>query len=144
MTTPSRSMTNGVSSGSPTIRSAITRSRSKSPHQRATSGSPRMLARTGASAGVVGRRMTSRPRSAYAIATGVVRPRDVLIVTFTDKAATEMVRRLAALGEPGVTASTFHAAALRQLRHFWPRVHGVDPPAILDSKAPILARLAAG
>ena len=88
-------------------------------------------------------RVISR-RAAYAIATGVVRPRDVLIVTFTDKAATEMVRRLAALGEPGVTASTFHAAALRQLRHFWPRVHGVDPPAILDSKAPILAPLAAG
>ncbi len=88
-------------------------------------------------------RVISR-RVAYAIATGVVRPRDVLVVTFTDKAATEMVRRLAALGEPGVAASTFHAAALRQLRHFWPRVHGTEPPAILDSKAPILAPLAAG
>jgi DNA helicase-2/ATP-dependent DNA helicase PcrA len=88
-------------------------------------------------------RVISR-RVAYAIATGVVRPRDVLVVTFTDKAATEMVHRLASLGEPGVTASTFHAAALRQLRHFWPRVHGTDPPAILDSKAPILAPLTAG
>ncbi|HEY4190603.1 MAG TPA: ATP-dependent DNA helicase UvrD2 [Candidatus Limnocylindrales bacterium] len=88
-------------------------------------------------------RVISR-RVAYAIATGVVRPRDVLVVTFTDKAATEMVHRLAALGEPGVAASTFHAAALRQLRHFWPRVHGTEPPAILDSKAPILAPLAAG
>ena len=39
-----------------------------------------------------------------------------------------MARRLAALGHPGVAASTFHAAALRQLRHFWPRVHGVDLP----------------
>ena len=54
------------------------------------------------------------------------------------------VRRLAALGHPGVAASTFHAAALRQLRHFWPRVHGSDPPSILDSKVPILAPLAAG
>ncbi len=88
-------------------------------------------------------RVISR-RVAYAIATGVIRPRDVLVVTFTDKAATEMVRRLAALGEPGVAASTFHAAALRQLRHFWPRVHGTEAPAILDSKAPILAPLAAG
>ncbi len=54
------------------------------------------------------------------------------------------VRRLAALGHPGVAASTFHAAALRQLRHFWPRVHGSDPPSILESKVPILAPLAAG
>ena len=52
--------------------------------------------------------------------------------------------RLAALGQPGVAASTFHAAALRQLRHFWPRVHGSDPPSILESKVPILAPLAAG
>ena len=68
-------------------------------------------------------RVISR-RVAYALATGVVRPRDVLVVTFTDKAAGEMRGRLAALGQPGVAASTFHAAALRQLRHFWPRVHG--------------------
>lgn len=83
-------------------------------------------------------------RVAYALATDVVRPRDVLVVTFTDKAAGEMRGRLAALGQPGVTAATFHAAALRQLRHFWPRVHGSDPPSILESKVPILAPLAAG
>jgi DNA helicase-2/ATP-dependent DNA helicase PcrA len=83
-------------------------------------------------------------RVAYALATGVIRPRDVLVVTFTDKAAGEMRARLSALGHPGVAASTFHAAALRQLRHFWPRVHGTEPPSILDSKVPILAPLAAG
>ncbi|HEY6015101.1 MAG TPA: ATP-dependent DNA helicase UvrD2 [Candidatus Limnocylindrales bacterium] len=88
-------------------------------------------------------RVISR-RVAYALATGVVRPRDVLVVTFTDKAAGEMRARLAALGHPGVTAATFHAAALRQLRHFWPRVHGEDAPRIAESKAPILAPLAAG
>ena len=88
-------------------------------------------------------RVISR-RVAYALASGVVRPRDVLVVTFTDKAAGEMRGRLAALGQPGVAASTFHAAALRQLRHFWPRVHGADPPAILESKVPILAPLARG
>ena len=55
-----------------------------------------------------------------------------------------MRTRLAALDQPGVAASTFHAAALRQLRHFWPRVHGSDPPSILESKVPILAPLAAG
>jgi ATP-dependent DNA helicase UvrD/PcrA len=88
-------------------------------------------------------RVISR-RVAYALATGVVRPRDVLVVTFTDKAAGEMKARLAALGQPAATASTFHAAALRQLRHFWPRVHGTDAPSILESKVPILAPLAAG
>src|SRR6478752_10824106 len=88
-------------------------------------------------------RVISR-RVAYALATDVVRPRDVLVVTFTEKAATEMASRLAALGHRGVAASTFHAAALRQMRHFWPRVHGSEPPAILDSKAPILAPLAKG
>jgi len=104
-----------------------------------TSGSLCILA--GAGSGKT--RVISR-RVAYALATAVVRPRDVLVVTFTDKAAGEMRSRLAALGQPGVAASTFHAAALRQLRHFWPRVHGSDPPSILDSKVPILAPLAAG
>ncbi|MGH2476417.1 MAG: ATP-dependent helicase, partial [Candidatus Limnocylindrales bacterium] len=95
-----------------------------------------------AGAGTGKTRVISR-RIAYALASGVVRPRDVLVVTFTDKAATEMRARLAALGHPGVTAATFHAAALRQLRHFWPRVHGVEPPAIVDSKVPVIAPLAA-
>ena len=88
-------------------------------------------------------RVISR-RVAYALATGVVRPRDVLVVTFTDKAAGEMAGRLAALGHRGVAASTFHAAALRQLRHFWPRVHGTRPARDPRSKVPILAPLAAG
>jgi ATP-dependent DNA helicase UvrD/PcrA len=87
-------------------------------------------------------RVISR-RVAWALATGVVRPRDILVVTFTEKAAGAMAGRLADLGHRGVTAATFHAAALRQLRHFWPRVHGTEAPEILASKAPILAPLAA-
>jgi DNA helicase-2/ATP-dependent DNA helicase PcrA len=87
-------------------------------------------------------------RVAYALATGVIRPRDVLVVTFTDKAASEMRTRLAGLGHPGVTAATFHAAALRQLRHFWPRIQGGDLPRVVESKIPILvpfvARLPGG
>ena len=47
-------------------------------------------------------RVISR-RVAYALASGVIRPRDVLVVTFTDKAAGEMRGRLAALGHPGVS-----------------------------------------
>ncbi|HEX7950532.1 MAG TPA: ATP-dependent DNA helicase UvrD2 [Candidatus Limnocylindrales bacterium] len=88
-------------------------------------------------------RVISR-RVAYALACGVVRPRDVLVVTFTDKTASEMRARLATLGHPGVTAATFHAAALRQLRHFWPRVRGGEAPQVVESKVPLLAPLAAG
>jgi DNA helicase-2/ATP-dependent DNA helicase PcrA len=82
-------------------------------------------------------------RVAYAVATGAVDPRRVLVVTFTDKAAGEMVGRLEALGLGGIAARTFHAAALAQLRHFWPGHHGGEPaPAVLDSKIPIVGRLA--
>jgi DNA helicase-2/ATP-dependent DNA helicase PcrA len=82
-------------------------------------------------------------RVAYAVSTGAVDPRRVLVVTFTDKAAGEMVARLEALGLPGVAARTFHAAALAQLRHFWPSRHGGDPaPEVLASKVPIVGRLA--
>jgi DNA helicase-2/ATP-dependent DNA helicase PcrA len=104
----------------------------------ATSGPVAILA----GAGTGKTRVISR-RTAYAIATDVVPPDQVLVVTFTDKAAGEMVERLRALGLPGVTARTFHAHALSQLRFFWPSRHeGAPLPQLLDSKAPILGRLA--
>ena len=81
-----------------------------------------------AGAGTGKTRVISR-RTAYAIATGVVEADQVLVVTFTDKAAGEMVERLRALGLPGVTARTFHAHALSQLRHFWPSRHEGDADA---------------
>ncbi len=82
-------------------------------------------------------------RVAYAVATGAVDPRRVLVVTFTDKAAGEMIERLKGLGLPGIAARTFHAAALAQLRYFWPLHHdGGAVPAVLDSKIPIVGRLA--
>jgi len=93
-----------------------------------------------AGAGTGKTRVISR-RVAYAIATGAVHPGHVLVVTFTDKAAAEMRERLAALGFPGVRAATFHAAALAQLRYFWPRLHGGRPPEVLDSKVPLLVPL---
>ena len=46
-----------------------------------------------------------------------------------------------------VRASTFHAAALRQLNYFWPRVVGGRPPQLVESKAGLVreaARRAAG
>ena len=86
--------------------------------------------------------MISR-RTAYAIATGVVAADQALVVTFTDKAAGEMVARLRDLGLRGVTARTFHAHALSQLRFFWPLRHDGEPlPELLDSKAPIIGRIA--
>jgi DNA helicase-2/ATP-dependent DNA helicase PcrA len=81
-------------------------------------------------------------RVAYAIATGAVHPGHALVVTFTEKAANEMKGRLADLGFPGVQARTFHSAANRQLRYFWPRVSDTAPPEPLDSKAPIVGPLA--
>jgi DNA helicase-2/ATP-dependent DNA helicase PcrA len=95
-----------------------------------------------AGAGTGKTRVISR-RAAYAIATGFVPAGDVLLVTFTDKAAAEMGERLRGLGQPGVTARTFHAHALSQLRHFWPDRHdGAPPPEILESKFPIVGRIA--
>ena len=94
-----------------------------------------------AGAGTGKTRVISR-RAAYAIETGVVPATRALLVTFTDKAATEMVERMAALGHPSVMARTFHSHAVRQLRHFWPSRHGgADPPQILESKLPILRPL---
>lgn len=82
-------------------------------------------------------------RIAYAVRTGVVDPGHVLAVTFTTRAAGELRGRLRLLGEAGdglerVQARTFHAAALRQLLHFWPRVVGGRAPALLDSKLALL------
>ena len=56
-----------------------------------------------------------------------------------------MMERLRSLGLPGVSARTFHAHALSQLRHFWPLKHdGAPLPEILSTKLPILSRLARG
>ena len=78
-------------------------------------------------------------RIAYGVHAGVYTPQTVLAVTFTARAAGEMRGRLRALGVGGVQARTFHAAALRQLRYFWPRVVGGEVPRITDRKVPILA-----
>ncbi len=82
-------------------------------------------------------------RAAHAIETGTVPANRILLVTFTDKAANQMVQRMHALGHTGVMARTFHAHAVRQLRHFWPSRHGgASPPAALDSKLPLIIPLA--
>lgn len=81
-------------------------------------------------------------RIAHAVAVGAHEPRRTLAVTFTNRAAGEMRARLAALGVEGVSARTFHASALRQLRYFWPRLTGVAFPSLLPSKARLVAEAA--
>jgi DNA helicase-2/ATP-dependent DNA helicase PcrA len=78
-------------------------------------------------------------RIAYGVASGAVAPAEVLAVTFTTRAAGELRQRLAALGAVGVQARTFHSAALRQARFFWPQVFGGELPGIAGSKLPLVA-----
>jgi DNA helicase II / ATP-dependent DNA helicase PcrA len=83
-------------------------------------------------------------RIAYRTLTGEISPRHVLAVTFTTRAAAEMRARLAALGSAGVQARTFHAAALRQLRYFAPRLlAGRAVPELLESKTRLVGLAAA-
>jgi DNA helicase II / ATP-dependent DNA helicase PcrA len=81
-------------------------------------------------------------RIAYAAHTGTVDPARVLAVTFTTRAAGEMRGRLGQLGVPNVQARTFHSAALRQARYFWPKVYGGRLPDLVQSKLGLLAEAA--
>lgn len=82
-------------------------------------------------------------RIAYAVATGEHAEHASLALTFTSRAAGEMRTRLARLGAGGVQARTFHAAALAQLSHFWPRITGSRMPQLLAQKASTIADAAA-
>jgi DNA helicase-2/ATP-dependent DNA helicase PcrA len=83
-------------------------------------------------------------RIAHGVLTGATAPHHILAVTFTARAAGEMRGRLRELGATGVQARTFHAAALRQLRYFAPRVFsGKALPDLVDRKAPLVGQTAA-
>ncbi len=84
-----------------------------------------------------GKTTTITRRIARQVESGAFRASQILAVTFTDKAAGEMRERLAALGVTGVRASTFHSAALAQLRYFRPDAVGT----ILSSKALVLRQI---
>jgi DNA helicase II / ATP-dependent DNA helicase PcrA len=81
-------------------------------------------------------------RIAYGVHSGVYAPHRVLAVTFTARAAGEMRTRLRDLAVGGVQARTFHAAALRQLRYFWPRVVGGPPWQLVEGKLRIVGQAA--
>ncbi|MGI5523720.1 ATP-dependent DNA helicase UvrD2 [Micromonospora sp. CA-259024] len=83
-------------------------------------------------------------RIAHRALSGEISPRHVLAVTFTARAAAEMRHRIALLGVKGVQARTFHAAALRQVRYFAPRLlAGRAMPELLDSKVRLVTLAAA-
>jgi len=115
--------------------------------QRAAVHAPRGPVCVLAGAGT-GKTRTITHRIAHLVRAGHVAPGQVLAVTFTARAAGEMRTRLRALGVSGVQARTFHAAALRQLRYFWPRVVGGEQWQLLAGKlrlvGPAAARAKAG
>ena len=78
-----------------------------------------------------GKTTTITHRVANQVESRAFRSDEILAVSFTDKAAGEMRARLDGLGVSGVRCSTFHSAALGQLRFF-----SAEPPQrILASKA---------
>ena len=111
------------------------------PEQRRVAETLRGPVRVLAGAGT-GKTRAITHRIAYGVATGVYDQGEILAVTFTTRAAGEMRGRLRQLGAPLVQARTFHAAALRQLRYFWPHVHGTELPTLTESKLGLLANAA--
>lgn len=109
--------------------------------QRVAAAAPRGPVCILAGAGT-GKTRTITYRIAHLVERGFVAPQRVLAVTFTSRAAGEMRDRLHHMGVGGVQALTFHAAARRQLRYFWPQVAGDLPWKLLDNKFPLVGRAA--
>ena len=101
----------------------------------AVAGPVRVLAGAG-----TGKTRAITHRIAHSVALGESDPERTLAVTFTNRAAGEMRHRLRALGAERVQVRTFHAAALRQLRYFWPQLSNSVFPELVSSKAPLVAR----
>ena len=111
------------------------------PEQRAAVLAPRGPVCVLAGAGT-GKTRTITRRIAHLVRAGHASAGQVLAVTFTARAAGEMRTRLRALGVTGVQARTFHAAALRQLRYFWPQVVGDEPWPLLEHKLRLVGQAA--
>ncbi|WP_210385901.1 ATP-dependent DNA helicase UvrD2 [Corynebacterium sp. HMSC072A04] len=107
--------------------------------QRAAATAPRGPVCILAGAGT-GKTRTITYRIAHMVDQGFVNPQRVLAVTFTSRAASEMRERLNQMGVGGVQAQTFHAAARRQLKYFWPQVAGDLPWQLIDNKFSLVAR----
>ncbi|MBU5654690.1 ATP-dependent DNA helicase UvrD2 [Corynebacterium aurimucosum] len=107
--------------------------------QRAAATAPRGPVCILAGAGT-GKTRTITYRIAHMVDQGFVNPQRVLAVTFTSRAASEMRERLNQMGVGGVQAQTFHAAARRQLKYFWPQVAGDLPWQLIDNKFSLVGR----
>lgn len=102
----------------------------------ALDGPVRIIAGAGA-----GKTRTVTRRIAHACASGAWDPSHTLAVTFSVKAAAEMRVRLASLGVGDkVTASTFHSAALHQLRRVWTDVCDAPFPRLIEDARDVAAR----
>ena len=122
-----------VSAPHPAYRSAEQLLEGLDPEQREVATALRGPVRVLAGAGT-GKTRAITHRIAYGVACGVFQPTQLLAVTFTTRAAGELRTRLRSLGAGGVQARTFHSAALRQARYFWPKVYGGELPPLLESK----------
>ncbi len=86
-----------------------------------------------------GKTRTITHRIAHLVDSGRSPVSEILAVTFTTRAAGEMRLRLRALGVPGVQARTFHSAALKQLKYFWPRAVGGSIWPVVEQKLRLVA-----
>lgn len=111
------------------------------PEQARAASAPRGPVSIIAGAGT-GKTRTITHRIAHLVDGGFVNPDHVLAVTFTARAAAELRERLALMNIPKVQAKTFHAAAMRQLKYFWPAYAGDLPWTLLDNKFRIVSRAA--
>ncbi|NMN00138.1 DNA helicase II [Bifidobacterium sp. DSM 109958] len=100
----------------------------------ALDGPVRIVAGAGA-----GKTRTITRRIAYACARGDWDPARTLAVTFSVKAAQEMRSRIADLGVDGVTAATFHSAALHQLNRVWADVTEAPFPDLVSDNRALIA-----
>jgi DNA helicase II / ATP-dependent DNA helicase PcrA len=89
-----------------------------------------------------GKTRTIVHRIAYGIQVGAFEAEHTMAISFTNRAAGELRHRLQALGAHKVTARTFHAAALRQLRFFWPSTEDRPLPTLRTDRAVVLSEIA--
>jgi superfamily I DNA/RNA helicase len=109
-------------------------------HQAVTAPSPTVCVLASAGAGKT--RVLIR-RIGYRATSGSADPGHMLSITFTRKAAGELRDRLGQLGLASpVTAGTFHALALSQLRRWWADRRSPEP-ALLERKGRLIAELVA-